>query len=363
MAIHLANTDFEFELATPEQGSFEEVWQKYPLCLQLQFLPLLYAEADEAIAVIAPPPASFTEKILHLGLWKSEQELPRWECLNSKNLERYKSCQSWGYSQNVQKWAKDRGLRYDMPDWDTVKEVNSKAFTYDYAPRLEGAASIKNLEDLTLWLTTVPGPKVLKTCFGLSGRGNRLIENNTLSPSVLSLCQKEWQQGRPVIGEPWLNRILDFSTQWFISQQGDIELVGATRFETDSQGSYQGTLAGPSAQLFGTMHPFLDQHCHFAYPLLEYAASKKFWGYVGLDALLYRNSQEQVELYPIVELNGRRTMSLAALCFQKKWFPDQVIALRFLPNQSAISLLPMQWNALGKSFEFKRSLSFAKMNV
>src|SRR4029077_4071668 len=170
-----------------------------------------------------------------------------------------KKCLSWGPSRQVQKWAEARQMNYAMPHWNIACLVNSKAFSFRYTCLLE-AALLYNEQALLDWLREVPGPKVLKTSFGLSGRGNWRIDDFSPSPELLIFCHKEWQQKRPMIGEPWLDRLYDFSTQWLIHPDKQIEWIGATRFETDAQGTYQGTLAGPEEILFSSFKSFLQMH-------------------------------------------------------------------------------------------------------
>ncbi len=55
-----------------------------------------------------------------------------------------------------------------------------------------------------------------------------------------------------------------------------------------------------------------------------------FFGFIGADALLYRHLENQsICLYPLVEINGRQTMSLVALRLQKRICPRQILRLAF----------------------------------
>ena len=62
----------------------------------------------------------------------------------------------------------------------------------------------------------------------------------------------------PLIGEPWVERVMDFSTQW---QSGS--LIGVTLFENEPNGTYKGTFAGD-------VEPWaLEEHLAVAKPLVE----------------------------------------------------------------------------------------------
>lgn len=362
--VHIANTDVEFEFARPLGFSLEQSWSRHPLCLQLQFLPLLYAQPQDIVAVTALPSSDYFTALQHTKWWP--EGLPHLALLQEKEIFQEKECHSWGPSLQVQAWAKARQMQYAIPqDWQVICQVNSKAFSFRYTC-LSEAALIHDERELSDWLRHIPGPKVLKTCFGLSGQGNRLIHQSFPSPAILAFCQKEWQQGRPLICEPWLDRVLDFSTQWFIHPHRQIEWIGATRFETDSQGTYQGTLAGPEEILFASLQPFLEQHRQVAQKALEDITAMGFFGFVGIDALLYRHPQTQsLCLYPLVEINGRQTMSLVALRLQKRLCPYQVLRLAFQQSStSEPSLLPNQLiNPKGKTIAFKRHLTATILGV
>jgi hypothetical protein len=355
--VHVANTNVEFEFANPSLHSLELSLSHNPLCLQLQFLPLLYAQPEDFVAVTALPSESYLIVLQQTGWWP--QGLPQLVLLQEHEPFQRKRCLSWGPSRQVQAWAKARQMNYALPNWQIAQLVNSKAFSFRYTC-LSEAALLYNEQALLEWLQEIHGPKVLKTCFGLSGKGNWCIDDNIFSSELLTFCRKEWQQKRPIIAEPWLDRLYDFSTQWLIHSNGQIDFIGATRFETDAQGSYQGTLAGPEDILFVSFEFFLQQHRQFALKALTDIAKMGFFGYVGIDALLYRHPQNQsVCLYPLVEINGRQTMSLVALRLQQRICPHQILHLAFQHRASSLTaLLPSQLiNAKEKTIHFWRDLT------
>lgn len=355
--VYIANTNFEFELAGADFSSLEQSLSLHPLCLQLQFLPLLYAQPQDVVAVTVMPNNDYLASLLQLGWWPDG--LPELIPMCLQEPFQGKNCISWGPSKLVQAWSQARHMRYAIPtNWETIRLINSKAFSFRYSS-LPEAALLASEQELTAWLHQIEGPKVLKTSFGLSGQGNWLIEHAAMTPQLLAFCRKEWQQGRALIGEPWLNRVCDFSTQWIIHPEKQIEWVGATRFETNAQGAYQGTWVGPEELLFADYLSFLAQHRQIAEQALKEMAARGFFGSVGIDALLYRCPQtHSIGLYPIVEINGRQTMSLVALRLQQHLCPHQVLYLTF--NQSTtegIALLPSSLiDGKGKEVSFRRQL-------
>lgn len=350
--IHIANTHVEFEYASSVQETLQRGIARYPTSLQLQFLPLLYAESNDIVGVTAIPPEEYLTSL------RKTFSLPKLALLDDLTPFQGAECVSWGASQQIQKWAQERNVKYQIPDWEVVKKINSKAFSFQYTSLTE-AALISDEEHLHRWLKKISGKKVLKTCFGLAGQGNFIIDNQEISPSILSQCRKEWKKGCPIIAEPWLDRREDFSTQWRVFPDQRIELVGGTRFIANAKGVYEGTVAGPKEMLFSSIQPFFEEHCNFVLKALKDVASLGFFGSLGIDAFLYFDPiTQQIQLNPLVEINGRETMSLVALRLQERLCPNRLLRLDFqLSNDLPFSLLPRELeDKHGQKIKFARKL-------
>jgi hypothetical protein len=269
--LHICNTFFERELETSAPRPLAEWIRSHPVVLQLQFLPLLYAGPKDRILVTELP----------------ENPDPRL-CLID-HPPPGSVIEHWGPSIAIHAWAKKHGLDYHIPEWELVRKVNSKVFSFAESPKLPGAALLKNQDEIKDWIEATPGPKVLKTPFGAAGSGH------ILNPDVKRLYKT------PIIGEPWVERVLDFSTQW---QDG--ELIGVTIFENEPNGTYKGTYEG-------TVEPWaLEEHLDVARPLIKKIAGMGYAGNIGIDAFIYLWEGKK-RVHPIVEINGRKTMSWTAL--------------------------------------------------
>jgi hypothetical protein len=333
--LHIANVNFEAELAatrptTPATPA--ALIQRHSIFMQLQFLPLLYAEPEDGIAVTHAPSSFF----------------PTCHLLDDKNFP-CERIESWGASPSIAAWAKKKKLAYTMPDWDVVKLVNSKAFSFSESPNLPSAALIHTLAELEQWQEKIEGPKVLKTCYGVSGKGHLFLP----SLHMKKFAEQEFAAGRPLIAEPWVQRKLDFSTQWMIYPDQKIDYLGATICINDQRGQYNSNKVGSLSFLFGKYFSFLEIHKEKVFPILQKMAALKFFGNVGIDAMIWGKDQ----LHPVVEINARKTMGWIALEILKRHFPKQTIALSYLTNSSLINLLP---NAImqkdGSLLHFSRKL-------
>ncbi len=292
--LHVCNAFFESELEGTGERDLESWIRSHKIFLQLQFLPLLYAAPEDRILVTDLP---------------SEGPLDPRLCL-IRDLPCALPIEDWGPSLAVAAFAKKHRLPYKIPDWELVKKINSKIFSFNESPQLPGAKLLHSEEEIVEWIETTPGPKVLKTPFGTAGRGhihfrelqNLNVKQQYTTPKTMRLRGPQDVNVKrlyicPLIGEPWVERVLDFSTQW-----RDKQLIGVTLFENTPGGSYRGTVKGcvdPS---------ILDEHLNVARPLIEKIHKMGYSGHLGVDAFVYRWGGKE-QLHPVVEINARKTMS------------------------------------------------------
>ena len=331
--LHIANTDLEFELSGQTDLPLQKALRRNPIVHQLQFLPLLYREKEEGIGVTDLPSDGPACQLL------SDAQIP------------YDQIESWGPSKCIAEWAKKRGLIYHMPAWDVVKTVNSKAFSFEQTKPLPGGELIFSWDHLMQWIQKVDGPKVLKTCFGLSGQGHLLLP--AAEEKIKAFAEKEFQEARPLIAEPWVMRKLDFSTQWIIEQDQSILYVGSTLLQSDAKGRYSGTIIGSEEKIFGSYFNQLQRHKEAAMYTLKKMAALNFYGNVGIDAMIWGSDV----LHPIVEINARKTMGWIALQIRKRLFPNQTIQVSYEAIKEERGLLPEGFiKPNGEVKRFKRNL-------
>lgn len=255
--------------------------RSHPVVKQLQFLPLLYAEPNDRILVSDLP----------------DNPDPRLCLIDDPPKEL--SIEHWGPSLAIAAWAKKHGIPYSIPDWELVRKVNSKVFSFSESPKLPGAQLLNTQAEIEEWINNTSGPKVLKTPFGTAGNGHKFFKE-PLKTNVkpLYIC--------PIIAEPWVERVMDFSTQW-----KDGTLLGVTIFENEPNGTYKGTYVGK-------VEPWaLEEHLTVAKPLIEKIVRMGYLGNIGVDAFVYMREGKQ-HVHPVVEINARKTMSWVALQLPEK---------------------------------------------
>jgi len=158
---------------------------------------------------------------------------------------------------------------------------------------------------------------VVKTPWSSSGRGLLLFPNpdqKTKNDEVLSGMLN--QQGFVTI-EPWFDKIADLSYQ-FISKNREIRYMGRTFFKTDSKGRYVRNLLTDTPNLTGEVSGFLEMHNaeviqQLQAALMESGYSSLYEGWIGVDALIYKDDSGELKFQPMIEINGRFTMGAIAL--------------------------------------------------
>lgn len=358
LTLHLANTHVESEFFSPEILPLEKALLANRRLIQLQFLPLLYADEEDALLVTHLPSDEYVEELLSLNLFK---KIPSFMQIDERSVKQFK-VQPWAASMQVEKWAKKRGFFYDEPPFEVVKKVNSKAFTFEHCPQLDSSKLVRNEEELEEVLKKRESKIVLKSCFGVAGRGHFFIEEDFDPIALKRFAEMQFSQDLPLIVEPWLLRVLDFSTQWKIGKDKNICYLGATRMGNSSRGTYLGTITGPEQELFASFHSYIEVHKTHALSLLEKIAGMGYYGYVGLDAFLYQEKGE-IKLYPIVEMNARRTLGLAALEFQARFFKERILTLKFASfSKGKSSLIPSKVYNNRQEIAFPRGFFYDFIN-
>ncbi len=296
------------ELGSSSQKPLLSWMRTPPVILQLQFLPLLYAGPNDQILVSDLP----------------ENPDPRLRLIESS--PEILPINHWGPSLAISKWAATHHIPYEILPWDLIKKINSKIFSFNESPKLPKAKLLQSQEELTSWIQNTPGPKVLKTPFGTAGRGHFFVKENI-----------KQQYNTPLIGEPWVDRVLDFSTQWLGGK-----LIGVTLFENEPNGTYLGTYAGDVESWA------LKEHLDVAEPLVQKIFQMGYSDHLGIDAFIYQINGKR-KLHPVGEINARKTMSWVALQLPQK---------RLFYTKCSSGLLP---NRLGK-YLFSRNLTTQKMH-
>ncbi len=158
---------------------------------------------------------------------------------------------------------------------------------------------------------------VVKSPWSSSGRGLLFFPNvDTKKKNDEVLSGMLNQQGFVTV-EPWLNKVMDLSYQFF-ALAGTISYRGRTIFETDQKGRYIRNFLTDQTGATGEVSSFLEAHDTEVVSRLLEALSQSgyatlYEGWIGVDALIYRSEEGVLKFHPLIEINGRFTMGAIAL--------------------------------------------------
>ncbi|MDX8431045.1 MAG: hypothetical protein SNF33_04485 [Candidatus Algichlamydia australiensis] len=271
--LYFCNAFFEWELDKKKSVTIEEGLRAHPLFFQLHYLPLLFA--DHVLLAKAPPRNFPTQAKIHL--------------LSDQNFSDFELT-SYAPTHSLQQWAKEKKIPYQIPPLDLVEEITSKVFSFENTQQLPGSKILHSLDETKAWLAVGKFPKVLKTPFGFSGTGHTILRHADANISKLQF---------PLIGEPWVERTLDFSTHYEVGES--ITCVGKTTMQNSARGSF----------LSCTTDADTPQVDHL--PLLQKIQKRGFFGPISIDSFVYEEG-----IHPVVEINPRHTMSSIAVLIAKK---------------------------------------------
>jgi len=161
---------------------------------------------------------------------------------------------------------------------------------------------------------------LLKSPWSSSGRGLYLLE-----PNILGEVNCQWVSGvlknqKYVMAELWKTKVCDFSFQYFIDEQSDIESVGVTSFRTDKQGNYIGSnfsfhsVYENNARLkaFLTEDVISNLDSIIKSAINQSRIPTEYYGYLGVDCMVYEDDG-QYKIQPCVEINLRYNMGVLSL--------------------------------------------------
>jgi hypothetical protein len=203
--------------------------------------------------------------------------------------------------------AQTLNLDFSGPDLETVKKVNSKVYSCRLSQKLDlpgggavvasGRELLEKGDDLL-----INGPFLLKDPYGVSGKGNVLIQSVKILERLVKYIEGQARNGLTVcfVIEPFLDKIKDFSCSFTIDQTGRAELVSVQEM-INRNFAYCGSVAADPAFI-----EWLDREKYF--DVIEKIAGnlyqEGYFGPVCVDSMVLTSGV----IVPIVEINARKSM-------------------------------------------------------
>jgi hypothetical protein len=297
---------------------------KIPLSLQLQFLPLLTADPIDFVLVSQLPDPNYLADLKQIPWMRQEQAaVVEMDALPQNSVQLV----PWRSAKMLQPFSEQYAFSYKSNNLSASQKINRPLFAFETSPKLPMARLLDREADFKAWCESNPSKKILRSTLR---EHQECLFTTADQKSALSFCQKEWRKERPVIGEPCVEKVCSFCTEWFILPQKEIQFLGALKIEADAKERSYRAYLGPEFDLFADFHPFLGQHLIQAMEQLPLLQELGYTGHVSLEAIVYRKlNDSKLLLHPIASIKARRTLTLFALQFKERYFKEEAIVLSY----------------------------------
>lgn len=307
---------------------------------ELSTLPGILAGSEDIVLVNQIPPNQFTDRLGNAGFHLPTFRMPA----SSLTDPDFLSCEKgflipWGWSPAVHKLLAPlksgccpEFLNSSVADWREMhRELYSRKSSLEVLRSIvqnQNSENILSFNDLPEICTTHDQivalqqkweKVVVKASWSSSGRGLQILRQNEYNQTNRQVISGYLNQQGYVVAGPWHNKVLDFSLQFFSFGNGEIEFRGLTSFSTDLSGHYTGNyIQELPPNLAPELKEFLEQNLNdvkvsLMQSLLASNYSTDYYGWLGVDALIFKSGDESYKIHPCLEINCRLTMSAIAL--------------------------------------------------
>ena len=197
------------------------------------------------------------------------------------------------------------------PTFEVLRRVNSRAFSASLGVTLEGAAFVTNLDDARAKLTEAPALGTgwrIKRAFGMSGRGQRVVEAGRLTDADLAFTRAAMADGGVQI-EPNVVVVREYAIHGMLGESGSLRLGSLVSQRCDARGAWLATetVMPPSAAEYEIAWSLREEAQRTAGALGE----ARYFGPFGIDAYTYLGRDNAINLQLRSEINARYSMGFA----------------------------------------------------
>ena len=232
----------------------------------------------------------------------------------------------WGWDKLVTYQLRNAGLSDEhLPSPAQLNEIHTLAhrrtsiaamdFLRAHCPDVEiprSAEQLTDLQQISAFVELFPDA-IFKSPYSGNGRGN-LYAHGVFSPTLERQCKGVLRRQGSILAEPLYNVVQDFAME-FRCHNGAVSFAGYSLFETKHYG-YAGNVLCADSTIEQILQQWTDiQTLHIireaVAAFLSQQIAPAYEGYLGVDMFFYQENG-QYKLNPMVEINVRMTMGMAA---------------------------------------------------
>ena len=303
----------------------------------LDVLPMYYAQSKDVVLVNQLPDSQFLKSIEKVGV-----HLPRFvlfpQALTNQSFLKEEKAQlrPWGWSPRIHHqlapFKSQCGPDYfNQPNahWKPEhKDLYSRKIALECLQHIsENKPSEKYISpDLFPVICTKQEEVadlqqkwqqiVIKSPWSSSGRGLQVLRKAFINKSVEQALGGVLKSQGYVMVEALVNKQLDFSVQFYADGKGKLEFLGFEFFDTNDNGQYQANYLGFTPEQFDQSLNQKEQETLVTGLVEAMSANRiphEYCGYLGIDCLLFLDSEDNIKVQPCLEINLRYNMGTIAL--------------------------------------------------
>jgi hypothetical protein len=178
-------------------------------------------------------------------------------------------------------------------------------------------------EEIRRFMSVYPPPYLLKMPYSCAGRGLHWIWNGRLETPTLRWIAGVLKKQQQVSIEPVLDKVCDFAMEFESDGNGQVTYRGLSVFETLPKGTFGSSLLGSEESLRNRLLACVPEKSlrdvrDAVTAVLTETLGTIYRGCLGVDMLICRRNGT-FAIHPLIELNLRYTMGLAALKLSRRW--------------------------------------------
>ena len=293
---------------------------------ELAYLPAWYAQAEDSILIENPLPETFLSEIQAFFTIAKPVVASNLMTLPHQPID------LWGISpQSVyffEKLNQTHALNWKIPEWkDIFRTLGSRWTAHTILseliksiPEIESGilpCQFSNIDAIEEFLLQSKERLLVKSPYSSSGRGLVWLPPEKIARSEKQIISGMLNKQERVSVEKVLDKQLDFSLHFEISNSGKTAFIGYSVFQTNTKGTYENSLLASQDVLEKLITRFIDPTLiqRVKTELIRQIEEKyapHYTGCIGVDMLIYISGNEY-KLHPCVEINMRKSMGYLAL--------------------------------------------------
>jgi len=341
MNLYLFNPETDLALAT-NKASYTASTKIRQMAHDLAMLPLWYAEPGSAVWVPDETGADFAEKMA--SEWGLKISLVREKNFSNQEIEKVVP---WGWNlalrNQLLRMGIDARVLPSEEELDYRRNLSSRATVisfleqFKHLPDCSGeAANLYTLEECLHYTDAHREGVVFKSPWSSSGKGLLWCREQFVDRHQ-RWCQRLLKEQGLVTAQPIKQRCQDFAMEFLCSEGHRCRFVGYSLFTTNEQGAYLGNRLLSDEEIEKLLGTYIPRNVLLQVReiLRSYLESFDYQGYVGIDMMTCRESEQHYSLHPCVEVNWRMNMGVLSHHLREHFLCEGVSATFHVENYAS----------------------------